>query len=245
MQLPEGDNGSDAEPSILKDKYGKDGEHPKFKRKAWLASVNDGKYDAGYWDWVSFSLKSSHVIRAHEKATKKVEEYVTGKHSEMLWKKILVKEIRVVSDDLWSGMDTFTLESPVEVIVCNTSEVDIVNWTDDHHCDTIYNVVPKLNASQDELMAFAERVTGKPLAEPSFEIYGYGAYIKEGERFVKTLGAVISNTDRKWYRNTYECPCGSSWEDEWDCMCDDRCPSCNTACSPSKSEELTKQAEPA
>jgi hypothetical protein len=41
-----------------------------------------------------------------------------------------------------------------------------------------------------------------------------------------------------WWLNKYECPCGCEWEDEWDCTCDDRCPECNTACSPSESEEL-------
>jgi hypothetical protein len=41
-----------------------------------------------------------------------------------------------------------------------------------------------------------------------------------------------------WWLNHYECPCGCEWEDEWDCTCDDRCPECNTACSPSESEEL-------
>ncbi len=40
------------------------------------------------------------------------------------------------------------------------------------------------------------------------------------------------------YRNFYQCPCGCTWEDEWDCQCDDRCPECNTSCSPSESEEL-------
>lgn len=40
------------------------------------------------------------------------------------------------------------------------------------------------------------------------------------------------------YRNFYECPCGTEWTDEWDCMCDDRCPSCNTSCSPSDSIEI-------
>jgi hypothetical protein len=43
-----------------------------------------------------------------------------------------------------------------------------------------------------------------------------------------------------WFRNYYECPCGEHWEDEWECCCDDRCPACNTAISPSWSEELSK-----
>jgi len=40
------------------------------------------------------------------------------------------------------------------------------------------------------------------------------------------------------FRNYYRCPCGVKWQDEWDCTCDDRCPSCNTSCSPYKSEDV-------
>lgn len=41
----------------------------------------------------------------------------------------------------------------------------------------------------------------------------------------------------KYFRNTYECGCGNSWEDEWDSTCDDRCSICNTSISPSHSIE--------
>jgi hypothetical protein len=41
------------------------------------------------------------------------------------------------------------------------------------------------------------------------------------------------------YLNAYECSCGYYWEDEWDCMCDDRCPRCNLSCSPIESLVLT------
>jgi len=47
------------------------------------------------------------------------------------------------------------------------------------------------------------------------------------------------------YRNHYKCDavhddvvCGTEWMDEWDSMCDDRCPACNTSTSPHESEEL-------
>ncbi len=40
------------------------------------------------------------------------------------------------------------------------------------------------------------------------------------------------------YRNCYECSCGEEWEDVWGCMCNDRCPACNTECTPSNSERL-------
>lgn len=33
-----------------------------------------------------------------------------------------------------------------------------------------------------------------------------------------------------WYVNIYECSeCGIVWEDEWSCMCDDECPSCQSS----------------
>lgn len=41
------------------------------------------------------------------------------------------------------------------------------------------------------------------------------------------------------YRNYYQCSeCGTTWEDEWDCTCDDRCPQCDTSISPYKSEDI-------
>jgi hypothetical protein len=45
------------------------------------------------------------------------------------------------------------------------------------------------------------------------------------------------------FRNSYSCPCGENWEEEADSMCDDRCPSCNTAISPHHSEDLTTETE--
>lgn len=46
------------------------------------------------------------------------------------------------------------------------------------------------------------------------------------------------------YRNEYECPrCGYEWQDEWSCMCDDRCPQCNLSCSPVDSEELEDEED--
>lgn len=42
--------------------------------------------------------------------------------------------------------------------------------------------------------------------------------------------------------NYYECPCGFEWFDEWDCECDDKCPNCNKACSPTVSEWMDEDA---
>lgn len=39
------------------------------------------------------------------------------------------------------------------------------------------------------------------------------------------------------YRNTYE-HCGITWDDEWSCACNDRCPVCNAEIEPSDSEEI-------
>lgn len=45
-----------------------------------------------------------------------------------------------------------------------------------------------------------------------------------------------------WYRNHYHCGgCGTDWEDEWSCCCDDECPECGSRhWSPVESEDLTE-----
>jgi hypothetical protein len=41
------------------------------------------------------------------------------------------------------------------------------------------------------------------------------------------------------YRKFYRCEvCGHLWEDEWNCLCNDRCPQCNTETEPCDWEEL-------
>jgi len=48
-----------------------------------------------------------------------------------------------------------------------------------------------------------------------------------------------------WFRNFYqhkdckEQP-GIEWQDEWDCMCNDKCPACNKEIEPYKSEDLSE-----
>jgi hypothetical protein len=44
------------------------------------------------------------------------------------------------------------------------------------------------------------------------------------------------------FRNFYECECGHSWEDEWDCGCDDECGACGATISPTESEALNDAA---
>lgn len=48
-----------------------------------------------------------------------------------------------------------------------------------------------------------------------------------------------------WFRNCYECArCGSTWKDEWSCMCDDDCPHCGARhMSPVDSDDLTEIIE--
>lgn len=38
------------------------------------------------------------------------------------------------------------------------------------------------------------------------------------------------------YINHYECDCGYTWQDEWSCMCNDRCPECNKEIEPYQSD---------
>lgn len=43
------------------------------------------------------------------------------------------------------------------------------------------------------------------------------------------------------FLNFYRCPNdGTQWEDEWSCMCNDRCPVCNKEIEPYLSEDITK-----
>ena len=46
------------------------------------------------------------------------------------------------------------------------------------------------------------------------------------------------------YINYYKCSdCDVEWSDQWDSMCDDRCPECDTPISPDKSEEIKDDFE--
>lgn len=48
--------------------------------------------------------------------------------------------------------------------------------------------------------------------------------------------AIAAQTD--WYVNNYRCSCGTRWTDEWNCMVDDRCPTCDTSVSPHDSDQV-------
>lgn len=66
----------------------------------------------------------------------------------------------------------------------------------------------------------------------SFSVAGAIVYAQEGR-------------DMAWYRNHYHCgDCGTDWEDEWSCCCDDECPNCGSSdWSPVQSDDLTEVVE--
>jgi hypothetical protein len=41
-----------------------------------------------------------------------------------------------------------------------------------------------------------------------------------------------------WFRKHHTCPCGTDWWDEWECLCNDRCPACNAEIEPDEHEEI-------
>ncbi len=42
-----------------------------------------------------------------------------------------------------------------------------------------------------------------------------------------------------WFINFYHCDqCDTEWEDQWDCMCNDKCPECNAEIEPTESEQV-------
>lgn len=50
----------------------------------------------------------------------------------------------------------------------------------------------------------------------------------------------MSDDEESWFHNYYRCDdCGEAWEDEWSCVCNDRCGTCNKEIEPYKSEDLT------
>jgi hypothetical protein len=43
-----------------------------------------------------------------------------------------------------------------------------------------------------------------------------------------------------WFRNHYR-HCGQEWNDEWSCMCNDKCPVCDAEIEPFKSDDLREE----
>jgi hypothetical protein len=41
-----------------------------------------------------------------------------------------------------------------------------------------------------------------------------------------------------WFRKHHTCPRGTDWWDEWDCLCNDRCPTCDAEIEPEEHEAI-------
>ena len=48
----------------------------------------------------------------------------------------------------------------------------------------------------------------------------------------------MRKTPMPWFRKHHTCPCGTDWWDEWDCLCNDRCPMCNAEIEPDEHEAI-------
>ena len=48
----------------------------------------------------------------------------------------------------------------------------------------------------------------------------------------------MSTTPIPWFRKHHTCPCGTDWWDEWDCLCNDRCPTCDAEIEPDEHEAI-------
>lgn len=47
-----------------------------------------------------------------------------------------------------------------------------------------------------------------------------------------------------WFLKRYECACGETWQDEWSCACNDRCPGCNKEIETDDYDDLSVIVEP-
>ena len=96
---------------------------------------------------------------------------------------------------------------------------------------------PELLATDDEL------VRAQLFCNEDVNVDGFG-YVSRAEDGVWVQGWVwVPNPEPEYGKgllNYYECPqCGTTWEDEWDCACNDTCPACGTReIEPHHSEEL-------
>jgi hypothetical protein len=43
-----------------------------------------------------------------------------------------------------------------------------------------------------------------------------------------------------WFNKYYRCSNGHEWQDEWDCLCNDRCPTCNEETEPYDHAEIKR-----
>ena len=49
----------------------------------------------------------------------------------------------------------------------------------------------------------------------------------------------------RWYKKHYVCPrCATEWTDEWSCLCNDRCPTCDLEITPISWEDRCRPLLP-
>jgi hypothetical protein len=47
-----------------------------------------------------------------------------------------------------------------------------------------------------------------------------------------------------WFRKHHGCPCGTDWWDEWDCLCNARCPTCYAEIESDEHEAILRSSRP-
>ena len=70
---------------------------------------------------------------------------------------------------------------------------------------------------------------------------GFSTNKKLGEWEVdgSKVNKIMKEEESPLFRNFYRCPRdGTQWQDEWSCMCNDRCPVCDAEIEPYESEEI-------
>lgn len=76
---------------------------------------------------------------------------------------------------------------------------------------------------------------------PQCEGDGWDSDIEYDKEKEKKDHKFTSHPDR-WFINYYHCKdCDEFWQMEWDADCDDKCPKCNSAYTPYKSEEFDNE----
>lgn len=86
-----------------------------------------------------------------------------------------------------------------------------------------------------------EKVSGELQSDIQQLAVNFNEKLQELESHLFQESTDIEEEEGQKYLNHYECDqpgCGEVWDDEWSCMCDDRCPKCNTPMSPIRSEEI-------
>lgn len=118
--------------------------------------------------------------------------------------------------------------------------IEAREFSDDIGIDELTQLV--LNLPLDKQVALARHANALLALDPESEIIA-----SVEELTFPTPPAVTEPEDddapKLWFRNHYACPtCDIAWEDEWDCQCDDECPECGAAYSPTHSDDLTEEA---